>query len=228
MTEKVMPKSEQLKDEQLENSFRNPKAEKAAEALYSKNLPYHNFEHALRAIDVGLKIATRCEEEGIGVNKEVVYYALLFHDAGYHLDYEGGGFKNKEEYSAYLAEVNLRDIGVDDKIIKLVKKAILATVQGADFYSTEETIVRVADLAEMVSDYETFFENNKKLKVEQELLTAVPVSWDDWKIQTKKVIEFYLSQNIKLTSGYEDEDGVSVFHKRVKENLERFMKENFK
>jgi predicted metal-dependent HD superfamily phosphohydrolase len=222
MTEKITPKKEQTLD-----SIRNPKAEKLAEVLYSENLPYHNFEHALRAVVVGLEIADKCIEEGLGVNKEVVYYALLFHDAGYHLDYLGEGFSNKEEYSAHLAEINLREIGIDAKIIKLVKRAILATVQGAEFYSTEEIIVRAADLAEMASDYEIFLENNKKLKAEQALLTAVPISWNDWKIQTKKVVEFYLSQDIKLTSAYKDEDGNSVFHKKAKENLEKFMKENF-
>lgn len=220
MTEKI-----RLINEQTKNSLRDSEAENLARKLYSENLPYHNFEHALKAIDVGLKIAVRCEEERLGVNKEVVYYALLFHDAGYHLDYERGGFENKEECSAHLAGVSLREIGIDDKIIKLVKRAILATVQGAEFYSTEETIVRVADLAEMASDYKIFLENNKKLKAEQELLTAEQISWDNWKKQTKKVIEFYLSQNIKLTSGYEDEEGISIFHKRAKENLERFMEE---
>ena len=220
MTEKITSKKEQRMD-----SIRNLEAERMARELYSENLPYHNFEHALRAIDVGLKIASRCEEEELGVNKEVVYYALLFHDAGYHLDYLGAGFGNKEEYATSLAEISLRKIGIDDKIIKLVKKAILATVQDAEFYSTEETIVRVADLAEMASDYEIFLENNKKLKAEQELLTTERISWNNWKIQIKKIVEFYLSQNIRLTSQYEDEEGNSIFHKKAKENLERFMKE---
>ncbi len=209
------------------DSIRDPKIEKIAKPLYSEKLPYHNFEHALRAVVAGLKIADKCIEESMGVNKKVVYYALLFHDAGYHLDYLGAGFANKEEYSAYLAEVNLKKAGVEGNIIRLVKKAILATIQGTEFYSTEETIVRVADLAEIASDYKTFLVNNKKLKKEEELITAVPITWKEWKQGTERVIKFYLSQNIKLTSAYEDEDGESVFHKKAKENLERFMKENF-
>ena len=203
--------------------IKNAKIEKLAKELYDSQLPYHNFEHALKAVETGLQIARRCEKEGMGVNKEVIYFALLFHDAGYHINHKDKGFDSKEEYSAFLAKEVLQEIGVKKNIIKLVQKAILATMQGAEFYSTEDTIVRVADLAEIASDYEQFCQNNKKLKKEAEILTGQKISWEDWKKQTKKVVEFYLSQNIKLTGEYENEVGESVFHVKAKENLKRFL-----
>jgi predicted metal-dependent HD superfamily phosphohydrolase len=196
-----------------------------AQELYNPKLPYHNFQHALRAVEVGLKIANRCEREGLGINRVVVYYALLFHDAGYHLDHKNEGYNTKEEYSAFLAGESLQKAGVNDKIIKLTQKAILATTQSAEFCSIEETIVRVADLSEMAGVYEAFLDNNKKLKEEQELLTGKEIHWEEWKEQTNKVIKFYLSQDIRLTSAYENKNGKSVFHLKAKENLEKFLKE---
>ena len=211
--------------QKISELLRETKIERLAQELYDSRLPYHNFQHVLRAVKVGLKIANRCEQEKLGVNRVVVYYALLFHDAGYHLDHKNEGYNTKEEYSAFLAGESLQKAGVNDKIIKLTQKAILATTQGTEFYSTEETIVRVADLSEMAGDYEIFLDNNKKLKEEQELLTGQEIDWKEWQEQTKKVIEFYLSQNIRLTSAYENKNGESVFHLKAKENLEKFLKE---
>ena len=107
------------------DSIRNPEIEKIEEELYSKELPYHNFEHALKAVAVGLKIADKCIEEGMEVNKEVVYYALLFHDAGYHLDYLGAGFSNKEEHSVYLAEISLKKVRIESSIIIVANSWLL-------------------------------------------------------------------------------------------------------
>ncbi|MSR14466.1 MAG: hypothetical protein EXR86_07865 [Gammaproteobacteria bacterium] len=58
--------------------------EAEAARLYSESLPYHNFRHILVTIAAADKLLARCEEEGIRVEPKVVYYALLFHDAGYH------------------------------------------------------------------------------------------------------------------------------------------------
>jgi hypothetical protein len=50
----------------------------------------------------------RCLKEGVPINGEVVYYALLFHDAGYHENHASMGFTSKEVYSAHLAVQCLR------------------------------------------------------------------------------------------------------------------------
>ncbi|XOU94673.1 MAG: HD domain-containing protein [Candidatus Kerfeldbacteria bacterium] len=196
-----------------------------AEKLYSPEMPYHNFEHAKDTIEAAKKIIERCKEEGLELDEEVVYYAMLFHDAGYHENHEKLGFRSKEEYSAHLADQEMTKVKIPDEKIKEVVKTILATHSQAPFVTVEQKIARAADLSGMAAEYELFVENNIKLKKEQELIDGKEISLEAWKQKTKEVIEFYLSQDIHLTDGYQDEEGNSIFHNKVKENLARFLKE---
>jgi len=198
----------------------------AAERLYNPELPYHNSEHAQEVIKKAEEIINRCKEEGLEVNEEVVRLAILFHDAGYHENPEDKGFKSKEEYAAHLAEEEMEKVGMARDIIDSVTRTIMATHSEAPFNTVEQKVVRAADLAGMASDYEVFIDNNKKLKKEHELLSGKEISWEDWQKNTEKVVNFYLSQNIKLTKGYEDEEGNSIFHNKVKYNLDRFLEED--
>jgi hypothetical protein len=98
----------------------------------------------------------RCLREGVPIYGEVVYYALLFHDAGYHEDHISKGFTSKEEYSAHLAVQCLRAEAIPEDTIKRVIAAILSTERDAQFNSNEEKAVRAADHAGLASDYTTF------------------------------------------------------------------------
>ncbi|MDP4039756.1 MAG: HD domain-containing protein [Candidatus Pacearchaeota archaeon] len=198
--------------------------EETAKKLYS-NLQYHNFQHALDVAKKGLKISEICEKEGILVDKNVVYISLLFHDAGYHENHIEKGFKTKEEYSAHLAENNLKDLGFNKSFIKKVKKAIISTHKDLKFSSTEEKIVRSADLSGLASGFPVFLKNNKNLKKEFEMIHNIKISWDLWKEKTKEIIRFYLSQDIKLTSKYYNKKGKSIFHEKARKNLNKFLKE---
>lgn len=200
--------------------------EKFAEECYDPSLPYHNFNHALKAADTGKNIVVKCREEGMFIDEVVVYYALLFHDAGYHEDHKAKGFQTKEEYAASLAEENLNKFSIDKGIIRKVRETILATYRKAEFITNEQKAVRAADLAELANDYEIFLKNNFNLKKESEILGEKNIFWKEWKDNSKNMVEFYLSQDIRLTSAYADKEGNSVFHKRAKENLERFLQEN--
>lgn len=204
--------------------FKNEKVEEIAKNMYSGLLPYHNFQHAINVAKKALEIATICHREGMVVDNKVVYYAGVFHDAGYHKDHLAMGFKTKEEYAAHLAEESLQNI-LDKGAIFEIKKAIIATHKDSIFLTNEEKIIRAADLSGLAGDYEEFKENNLKLKAEFEMIHNVPVSLEEWKEKTAEIVNFYLSQNIKLTSTYADKDGNSIFHKRARENLERFMAE---
>ena len=80
---------------------RNPDLEKRVADLYDDRLHYHNFGHVLRVIDAGARMLEQCREEGVTVDEEAVYYAILLHDAGFHEDHEARGFPSKEAYSAH-------------------------------------------------------------------------------------------------------------------------------
>jgi predicted metal-dependent HD superfamily phosphohydrolase len=200
------------------------KAEILAEKLYG-DLPYHNFKHAGEAIESGYEIVAKCQSSGIDVDGDVVRFALLFHDAGYHKDHKKEGFSSKEEYSAHLAEEALESLGVLTETIERIKGCIISTHKDKEFNGVEEKIVRAADLAGLACEYDRFKENAMKLKEESEIISGNNISLDDWRKGVEDVIGFYLKQDIKLTECYIDEDGGSVFHNKTKENLEKFMKE---
>jgi hypothetical protein len=47
-------------------------------------MPYHSIKHVQGTLAAGALLVERCLKRGIPIDGEVVYYALLFHDAGYH------------------------------------------------------------------------------------------------------------------------------------------------
>lgn len=201
--------------------------ESLAEKFYSKKLPYHNFEHALRAVEFSKKLCKRCKHEGILVDEDVIEKALLFHDAGYHKKESLFGFKSKEEYAAFLAKGVLKDLNFSKIFIKKVEKAILATRAKSKFKTNEEKIVRASDLAGLAGKYEEFFDNSLRLKEEWEIFSKKKISWDEWKEKTRIIVEFYLAQDIQITKYFKNKKGESIFHLRAKRNLKRFLKERF-
>ena len=109
------------------DEIRNAHLEQVAAELYSDQLPYHSFNHVLRTVAAGAVLVERCLKEGVPINGEVIYYALLFHDAGYHENHISKGFTSKEEYSAHLAVQCLRAEAIPEDTIKRVVAAILST-----------------------------------------------------------------------------------------------------
>ncbi len=199
--------------------------EAAAEALYDAALPYHNFGHALDTVASGERIVARCRAEGIRIDEQVVYLALLFHDAGYRDNHAALGFQSKEQYSAHLARQALSEHGFRARLIDKVDAAILATHRFAEFRTTEQKAVRAADLSGLAADYEVFRDNGELLRQEQELLTGLAVPADEWVASVTEVVRFYLHQEIRLTSFFYDENGQSDYHRRVAANLARLRAE---
>ena len=197
--------------------------EEAAASLYDENLPYHNFEHARSAVAIGKRMCERCTEEGIAIDEEVVEKALLFHDAGYQEDVKVKGFSSKEEYAAFLAKNTLEKFGFTEQFITQVCRAIISTHRDKSFETAEEKVVRASDLAGLAGEYAEFLNNNIKLRQEAIMLSGKDITWTDWKEATKKVVEFYVSQDIHLTKAYEDEKGESIFHTRAQKNLQAFL-----
>ena len=188
------------------------------ESLYSAELAYHNFQHAIDTILAADNIIERCIEEGIRVDGRVVYFALLFHNAGFRDDHLELGFSTKEAYSAGLAVNRLIKRGEPQKTIDKVVSAILSTHKDAAFVTVGQKAVRAAD-------YGIFLQNSVNLKSEYELFNDTNLSWGDWVKIVSKTIRFYLSQEIRLTSYFVNEHGESAFHQAVRENLERLIAE---
>ena len=201
--------------------------EQQAAAYYAPELPYHNFNHALQAVANGRDIVAACEREGIPIDAEVVYLALLFHDAGFMEDPHEHGCDTREAYSAEIAAILLGEVGMPRETIEAVKAAILATTRDGEFASVEQKAVRAADLCGMAAEYQVFRRNTDQLRKEQELLTGMAISEDKWRNQVGEVIGFYQGQEIGLTEYFTPRDGQpSAFNQRVADNLQRYLDED--
>src|SRR4051812_36073271 len=120
----------------------------AATALYDPTLPYHNADHALRAVAWGERLLRACERTGVHVDATVVRLALLFHDAGYGTDPSTGGCPDAEAYAAALARRALTG-RIPAPVLDDVEAAILAPRRTTTADTAEAKVVRAADLAEL-------------------------------------------------------------------------------
>lgn len=194
--------------------------ETEAEKLYS-DLPYHNFDHARKVIKNTEKFIARCRDEKIPVLEEVIFLAALFHDAGYGENEESKGYATKESYAAHLAEQVLLKLKVKKRTIIAVQQTILATYMHAKPTTTEQKILRAADLLGLAGPYEQFRVNAKNLEEESIHLYGK----EKGKEMTRQIITAYIAQDIYLTTKHDDEFGESVFHKKAQENLTRYLAE---
>ena len=189
------------------------------------SLPYHNFAHVNNTLAAAEVILAHCREEHIRVDPKVVYFALLFHDAGYHEDHLSLGYVTKERYSAALATAALAAHGATTQQIDKTVSAILATERDGSFVSAEQKAVRAADLSGMAAPWREFLTSSLKLKREHEVLHGKPLAWPDWQAVSREVLGFYLTQEIRLTSYFHDAGGESAFHGAVRANLARLLAE---
>jgi len=193
--------------------------ENLAFTLYSDDLPYHNFGHIRTVMRKGDEIVVRCKRDRVAIREDIVYYALLYHDAGYHENHAAKGYPSKEAYSADLAVEQLTGNGLDKETLGRIQAAILCTHVDAHCATNEDKAVRAADLAELAADYRIFKKNTLDLKKELELQTGSTISWNSWKRMAVEKIEEFLREDLHLTSDYYDEKGDSVFHKSARNNL---------
>jgi predicted metal-dependent HD superfamily phosphohydrolase len=204
---------------------RLPRIERVAETLYDERMPYHNFDHVRFTLRAAARLVKRAHTEGVKVDGEIVYLALLFHDAGYHEDHVALGYPTKEAYSAALAMQHLAAAGYAKSILHRVEAAILSTHRDATFHTPEQKAVRAADLSGLAAPYAIFRANAERLRVEWQMMSGSDVSWPAWVPRVIVALRLYLQQNIRLTRYYSDHSGRSIFHLRSSRNLHRLAAE---
>ena len=205
--------------------MRDEKLEKIAAEMYDPKLHYHNFEHIRYVMEEGNKILAKCKAEGVEIDEAVIYYAILFHDAGFIEDHIGKGFDSKEAYSADTAAKTLQTYGIDADTVQKVKQAIMATHVDALCLSNEDRLVRAADLAGLAADYTVFKQNTVDLKNELAMMTGKTISWDQWKQVAADRIELFLREELYLTSDYYNDQGESKFHQNTRDNVKKLLQD---
>lgn len=210
----------------VDKSEKEPSLEEAASKYYAE-IPFHNFDHIKDVLEYAEGAMEECEKEGVFIDKEVVKKALLFHDAGYHENHKDKGFDTKEEYSATIAENELKKYGYSLELIKEVKEAIMATLKDGRFLTNEQKMARMSDISNMSGEYEKFLDCNLRLKNEIKYMSNKNFSWDEWKKMTKNIMEFYMGQDESMAiTDKRDDKGKTYFHNGIKQNLGKFLSED--
>jgi hypothetical protein len=142
---------------------------------YDESQEQHNFGHAVDVLWRGMELADLCEQNGLEVNRKILVLALLYHDAGYHLDHttEGPGYGSKEEFSADICAREAPAYQYDDEEIKAAKTLILATGPGVKLeepLQLEKIIMVRADIHNVGQDYSTEFKPTTLRLVREEII----------------------------------------------------------
>lgn len=196
-----------------------------AKSLYSDKLAYHNFTHFLDVVGYAQRLVFKVQALGTDPDWEIIFYAILFHDAGYSEDHRALGFQTKEAYAEHLARKYLAEAGLSPDRLERVASCIRATDRHHAVQTLEEKIVRAADLAGLAEPYEKFREKAGALLHEFEFLYGRRLTQVEWKEMVVKNLSIYLKQHIQLTADYYSAAGTSDWHDRVNENLRRFLAE---
>ena len=205
--------------------MRDEKLEKIAAQYYDDRLHYHNFSHVDYVMSSARRIIESCKREGVAVDEAVVYYALLFHDAGFIDDHIALGYKSKEAWSAEIAARELKSHGLQPDLISRVRECILATHVDSVCVTSEAKAVRAADLSGLADEYRVFKNNAIDLMAEYELMSGNTIGWNEWKVMATDIIELYLRQDLHLTSDYYNDKGESHFHVNTRRNIERLLQD---
>ena len=152
---------------------------------------YHQYEHALSVMERWIYLATMewCSEEEI----EIIAIAALFHDTGFVIQYE-----NNETFGAKIAQNYLRTVLYPNEKIHIIQNIILATTPKNQPSNLLEKIIKDADMDNLGRD--DFFDINKKIKKEVELMKNIKIKDPDWYHASLDVIEwntFYTNTQIR-------------------------------
>jgi hypothetical protein len=104
---------------------------------YYSDYRYHNFPgHVTQTMEDFVAIREWLAQQGIPIDEDLGLIALGYHDANFHLDEKKAGFSTKEEYSAWLARKDMRELGASNHTIRIVSSAIIKTT----FNETPENV----------------------------------------------------------------------------------------
>jgi predicted metal-dependent HD superfamily phosphohydrolase len=212
--------------ESVFTKIRNLSLEKTAHKFYSDQLAFHNFTHVEATIRFADQIINFYENRNPPIDCEIVYCALLFHDAGYVDNHTSLQFKSKESYSASIAKTILSQYEIPKNRIEKICSAILSTEKFAYCHTREESIVRGADLTAMAALYPDFLKMSIKIKEEQEFFSQSQIPWANWVKGSAEMLSHYLKESITLGQIFTPINGSTLFKSRLLRNIRLLLLEH--
>jgi hypothetical protein len=180
--------------------------------LPREQLAYHGWGHITETREWIKDLVTRCRRADVVVDEVVLDHAVLCHDVLFQVPPKYYGFNSKEELAAHHAYNMLREMGAPEAHARKVERVILATHVLADPTTTEEILMRAADVKNVGGDYAEFKANTKRLHEESMHLSADSVSFRDFALRSFRYLSLYAWRYLRLTPEATDTAGRSIWH----------------
>ena len=217
----------------------NPSHDSAAEHLSSlrhvrertylpdAQAPYHGVSHPDAVWEKASILIERCERLGISVDKVSLHYAIELHDALCHLDPTLLGFSSAEQLSAVLTQRYLVSRGYSQEAANTVSTIIMATHPDVRPRTTEEIIIRAADIWNIGSTYQGFVQASRALHQEAMNAKQTSIPFESFLQGSYGYLQKFLWPLLELTPEARDSEGRSVWHMNAMRNLTRQWTETF-
>lgn len=193
-----------------------------AKELY-KDLPYHNWDHALEVRDTALEIADRYLDAGIYIDRQAVDFGSILHDIHYDKYFNPKDYINLEEFQAAKSAEIIEHHGFSDDLIYEVREIVRGTAKNSTPSTLEGKIVRRADLSNVGGPYDRFVINAMKLLFEQKYLTGCTSTPSEWAELVCLNLHDFIDIDVSLTE-IDEEQG--LFRGLAFENILRLREES--
>lgn len=208
------------------------RVEAEAPGFYT-GLPYHNWRHVLAVKEYALIFIERCRKYDLPVHEHSLLLAVYLHDAffavppGWFVERKSGELvDSREKFSAVFARRYLQEqFGVSGEIANRVYDIIMATHFNVVPQTSEEMLMRAADIANLAGGYEAFSRNWDLLYLEACQMSKETPTPQEFALKTASFLPLYLWLQLRLTPEYYNEMGASFFHTYACANIVQKVRE---
>jgi class 3 adenylate cyclase/predicted metal-dependent HD superfamily phosphohydrolase len=152
-----------------------------------EDLTYHDVKHTLSVEQAALRLA---KLEGVeGEDLILLRTAVLFHDAGYIVQY-----KDNEEYGVVLMKNHLPNFGYTQQQIKIIEGIILATKRNVKPLTVLEKIMCDADHDYLGRADYFFLADQLRREIKNHGTIMTDPEWRDYQIRYLKDIHSYYTE----------------------------------
>lgn len=195
--------------------------------LSDEHAPYHGVSHPDVVWEKATILIARCERLGIAVDTLSLRDAIELHDALCHLDPKLLGFSSSEQLAATFTQRYLICCGYSHESATKVSDIVMATNPEVRPRTTEEIIIRAADLWNIGSDYQGFLEANRALHQEAMNARRAEIPFESFLRGSFEHLQKFLWPMLELTPEARDNEGRSVWHMNTMRNLSRQWRDTF-
>ena len=193
--------------------------------LPDEQAPYHGISHPDRVWESAQVVAKRCAELGIHVDGDALRNAIELHDALSHVPPQFLGFDSPERVAATLTFRFLLSCGYSETSAGQIRDIVMATNPEVRPSTTEEIIIRAADLGNLGASYREFRESSLALHQEAQIAKRAEIDFSHWLQNGFLYLSKFLWPMLELTLQARDNEGRSVFHTSALRNMATLWRE---